>query len=168
MVAAASDIRKMFYCIRMEEEDKFMQLWGWKFLDSSEVETFAMSRVVMGNKPSTNISSVAVKETSKLFEFDKLYADARQALDKDAYVDNVMATAATMEQMKNKIEEIEFLAANGGIKFKPWIISRYNSPDLKFGPAMHDNESGELIEKALGIQWLVGKDRLRVKPDVSF
>ena len=48
--------------------------------------SIAMSRVVIGNKPSTNISSVPMKETTKVFGFDKMYPDAKQALDKDAYL----------------------------------------------------------------------------------
>ena len=167
-VAAAGDIRKMFYCVRVSEEDQFMQLWVWRFADSEEVETFAMTRLVMGNRPSTNISNVALKETTLLNGYDSLYPSARQALDKDAYVDNIMATAQDHEAMLAKITEIEFVAARGGFKFKPWVISGSNSPDLTFGPATEDSESGDLIEKALGVQWIVSKDLLRIKPAVSF
>ena len=92
-VAAAGDIRKLFYCVRINREDQFMQLWVWQFQGSDEVETFAMTRVVMGNKPSTNISNVALQETTKLNGFDQIYPAACQALSRDAYVDNIMVTA---------------------------------------------------------------------------
>ena len=48
-VAAAGDIAKMFYCVRVKLEDQMCQLWVHKFLNSEEIETFAMTRLVMGN-----------------------------------------------------------------------------------------------------------------------
>ena len=40
------------------------------------------------------------------------------------------------------------------------------SSDITIGSVPEDSES-ELVEKALGVQWLVSRDLLRVMPDVS-
>ena len=79
-----------------------------------------------------------------------------------------MVTAKDHEEMRSKIGEIELVAGRGGFKFKPWVVSNSQSPDLTIGPATEDTESGDIIEKALGIQWIVTTDLLRVKPEVCY
>ena len=98
----------MFYCICVALEDQMCQLWIHQFLGSDQVETFCMTRLVMGNKPSTNISGVAVKETTKLEDFLTRFPIARQALDKDSYVDNTNIGADTHEQLLQNIHSIDF------------------------------------------------------------
>ena len=48
-----------------------------------------MTRFIMGNIPSTNISLVAVKETAKLDNSRTTHPVAYEALNKNSYVDNV-------------------------------------------------------------------------------
>ena len=50
----------MFYMVRLSEEDEMMQLFCWRFAGEEDVPIFCMSRLVMGNKPSTNLSIIAV------------------------------------------------------------------------------------------------------------
>ena len=61
----------MFYMVRVTKEEEMMQLFVWQFKDDRKLRTFAMTRLVMGNKPSSNISIVALKETAKLNDFYK-------------------------------------------------------------------------------------------------
>ena len=46
-----------------------MQLFVWKFKGDDELRTFCMTRLVMGNKPSTNISIVVVQQSTELEDF---------------------------------------------------------------------------------------------------
>ena len=163
-VAAAGDIKKMFYCVRVNIEDQMCQLWCHQFENSSEIETFCMTRLVMGNRPSTSISGVAVKETTKLDNFATQFPAARQALDRDSYVDNTNVGAENLEQLQNKIEEIEYVAAKGGFMYKPWTVSGTKSEDVLLG---YSSEDG-LSEKNLGVLWLVTKDCLQIKPKLCF
>ena len=75
----------------------------------------------MGNMPSSNISIVAVHETANLFDYKTRYPDVFEALTKDSYVDNVFLTAANQEELRAKIEEVEFVCSKGGFYFKPWM-----------------------------------------------
>ena len=164
LVAAAGDIRKMFYCVRISKEDQMCQLWCHQFAGSNNIETFCMTRLVMGNRPSTSISGVAVKETTKLEDYMDRFPVARQALDRDSYVDNTNVGADSHEQILKKIEEIEYVAGKGGFYFKPWIISGAKCDNLLLGPR---TENGT-VEKNLGILWLVDIDHLQVKPSICF
>ena len=60
VVGAQGDISKMFYMVRVTKEEEMMQLFIWKFKGEEKLRTFSMTRLVMENKPSTNISIVAV------------------------------------------------------------------------------------------------------------
>ena len=80
------------------------QLWCHQFAGSNEVETFRMTRLVMGNKPSTSISGVAVKETTKLEDYMLRFPVARQALDRDSYVDNTNTGADSIEELQQNIK----------------------------------------------------------------
>ena len=93
IVGGQGDITKMFYMVRVTREELMMQLFIWQFKGEEKMKTYAMTRLVMGNKPSTNISIVAVKETAQLEDFKTRYPVAYQALMYDSYVDNVFLTA---------------------------------------------------------------------------
>ena len=166
-VAAMGDIKKMFYGIRVSLEDQFMQLWCWQFAGEKNLRTFAMTRLVMGNGPSTAISIIAVKETTNLFNFATQYPDAKETLCRNSYVDNVNIGADSHEELKKKIGEVEYVAGKGGHVFKPWIISGDKTAgEMVIGPFPECVNS--LTEKNLGIYWNVTEDVLRICPDLSY
>ena len=162
VVAAQGDIRKMFYMIRVAKEEEMMQLWIWKFQGEDKIRTFAMTRLVMGNKPSTNISVVAVRETAELFDFKQRYPEAHATLVKDTYVDNVFLTAPDMESLFKKIQEIEKISAAGGFKFKPWMVAGIGTEEDQIVAVASPD-----LEKALGMYWDVSRDEFFVKLNLS-
>ena len=123
-----------------------------------------MTRLVMGNKPSTSISGVAMRETSLLEDFAIRYPVAYQALNRDSYVDNTNCGADNLEQLRKNIQEIEYVASRGGFIYKPWVLSGSKNPDVLIGPSSDDS----LIEKNLGVVWQVTQDLLQIKPNVSY
>ena len=80
VVGAQGDISKMFYMIRVTKEEEMMQLFVWKFKGEDKLRTFCMTRLVMGNKPSTNISIVAVQESTELEDFQESEPEACEIL----------------------------------------------------------------------------------------
>ena len=118
----------MFYAIKVEYEEEMCQLWVWKFAGEEKIRTFAMGRLIMGNKSSTNYSTIAVQETAKLLDFKTRFPVAYNALVKDTYVDNVLLTCDTTEELAKGIEDIEFVAGHGNMFFKPWIKSGEDIP----------------------------------------
>ena len=81
-----------------------------------------MTRLVMGNKPSTNISIVAVQESTELEDFKESEPEACEVLMKDIYVDNVFVTAPDLEELLRIIKGVKKVAGAGGFKFKEWMI----------------------------------------------
>ena len=161
--AAQGDIKKMFYCVRVEYEEEMCQLWIWRFAGESKIRTFSMGRLIMGHKSSTNYSTIAVHETAKLFDFQFRYPVAFKALVEDTYVDNVLIAKDSLEEIKNGIKDIEYVAGHGNMFFKPWVISGEDVPvqtiQVNLPNAVKVDE-----EKALGLSWDVKPDLLSVKP----
>ena len=122
VVGAQGDISKMFYMVRVTKEEEMMQLFVWKFKGEDKLRTFCMTRLVMGNKPSTNISIVAVQESTELEDFKESEPEACEVLQKDIYVDNVFVTGPDLEMLLRIIKGVEREATAGGFKFKEWMI----------------------------------------------
>ena len=162
VVAAQGDIRKMYYAIRVKKEEEMMQLWLWKFAGDDKLRIFAMKRLVMGNRPSANVSQIALKETAHLENNAVEFPAAKTALSSDAYVDNVFVGADNHNIVKDKITEVETVAGQAGFTFKPWMISGQTGGQVQIGGPPSDN-----VEKALGLFWDVENDKLFVKVQID-
>ena len=165
-VAAQGDVKKMYYMVRVTEEEEMMQLFVWKFTGEENLRTFCMKRLVMGNKPSGNISIIAMHETASLQNFQVTHPVAFNALKNDSYVDNVLITAPDLEAIESGIKEIEFVAKQGGFYFKEWVISGHDVP-LQVISVQLPNAISPDEEKALGLHWDVKNDMLFIKVDLT-
>ena len=106
VVGAQGDIKKMYYMVRIEKEEQMMQLFMWRFEGEERTRTFCMTRLVMGNKPSSNFSQIAVKETTELEDYPVRYPLAHKALNRNSYVDNVLVASPNKVTLDKNIEEI--------------------------------------------------------------
>ena len=107
-----------------------------------------------------------MKETSKLEDFEEKYPIAKKALSEDSYVDNMFINGKTVEGIKRKIEEINFVAEHGGFKYKEWIVSRQNFTQEAISVQL-PHAIGVDEEKALRIFWDVSKDEFYFKLDIT-
>ena len=161
IVGAQGDVAKMYYNVRVEEEEQYMQLFMWRFEGEEQIRYFRMTRLVMGNKPSANCSQIALRESSYINDNDEKFPDAARALTRDSYVDNTFVTAPSHDKVEEKINQVETVAGAGGFRYKPWVISGSASPDQMI-------ISGETEdEKALGVMWKVKEDLFYVKVNIS-
>ena len=66
--ALVGDISKMYHAIKLSEVDQHTHRFLWRFLDTSmQPETYVMTSVSFGDRPSGNISITALKKTAELF-----------------------------------------------------------------------------------------------------
>ena len=140
-----------------------MQLFEWKFKGEDKLKTFCMTRLVMGNKPSTNISIVAVQESTELEDFQESEPEACEVLKKDIYVDNVFVTGPDLETLLRIIKGVEKVAGAGGFKFKEWMIPG----QIASGEQQVSLQGYDEVEKALGLYWCWVNDEFFVKLEIS-
>ena len=82
----------------------------------------------MGLKPSSNFAVIAMKETSKLEDFEAKYPVARKALSEDSYVDNTFVTGKSVEVVKEKNEEINLLPVTGVLNTRSGLFQEKMYP----------------------------------------
>ena len=64
-VAFVGDISKMFHSIDIPLKDQMTHLFLWRNLDQSkEVKTYAMTKVNMGDRPSSAIAQTVLQKTA--------------------------------------------------------------------------------------------------------
>ena len=160
VVGAQGDIKKMYYNVRVTKEEEFMQLYIWRFSGEDKIRIFAMTRLVMGNKPSANCSQIALKETAKLNENLVQYPIAFDALTNNSYVS--FTVADNIAEIKSNINQIELVAAQGGFNYKPWIVSGEDVDVQQVAAPSADDP-----EKALGVFWMVKEDKFFIKVAVG-
>ncbi len=165
LLAAQGDIKKMYYAIRVQEEERMMQLWVWHFSGEEQIRVFSMTRLVMGNKPSANLSQIALRETAHLEDNATEFPAAQTALCQDSYVDNTFLQGKDQDEIKDKIREVEHVAALAGFSYKPWIISYQEVEDVSVAPGAR--LTSDNTEKALGLYWRVKEDQLMVKVQIN-
>jgi len=159
-------VKKMYYMVRIPNEEQFMQLFLWKFPGDDQIRTFCMTRLVMGNKPSGGLSMVAMRETAELGDNAVKYPAAHETITKDAYVDNVFRTAPDLEILKADIAEVEEVSAMGGFYYKDWIICGQDIPEQLIGVHL-PNAIAVDEERALGINWDVKNDQFFIKSNLN-
>ena len=166
VIAAAGDIRKMYYMIRVTKQDEFMQLFVWKCKNESQLRQYAMTRIIMGSKPSPAISCIAVAETARLCDFETKYPAAFEALTFNSYVDNTFITGQDIDTVRANIAETEIVAAKGGFYYKEWVVSGQQVGEQTISVNL-PNQIAVDEERALGVHWDVEKDIIMVKVDVT-
>ena len=162
VIRAQGVLQKTIYMINVSKPEEMMQLWFWKFKGENTIRTFSMTRLVMRNRPSSNISVLAVRESTNLQDFRVRYPDACKTLLRDSYVDNVFVTAPNIEVLFERIGEVEEIASAGGFKFKPWMVSGEINVDETLIPVGCCD-----VEKVLGMYWDTQSDKYFVKLEIS-
>ena len=165
-VAGQGDISKMFYSVRIKLEDQMMQLFVWKWKGEDRIRTFAMCRLIMGNKPSTAQSGIGLRETAKLKDYEMKYPIAYKALWENTYVDNTLHTEPNTEKMAEAINQIEYVAAKGGFFYKAWTVSGQNVTQQLIRSCISQSGTVE-EEKTLGAFWDVKEDKLFIKAKIE-
>ena len=113
VVGAQGDVKKMYYNVRVTKEEEFMQLFLWKFEGENKIRTFAMTRLVMGNKPSANASQIALRETGYINNNQEKFPAAARALTSNSYVDNTFVGNEDHKSVEDDIKAVERVAMPG-------------------------------------------------------
>ena len=124
-----------------------------------------MTRLVMGNIGSTNLSIVVMKKTADLGDNRIKYSLAYETISKKTYVDNILIDAPDYNKLRRYIEEIKLVSAMGGFFYKEWTISGQDIPE-QFISIQLPNQIGVDEERALIVSWDVKNDQFFFKSNL--
>ena len=101
-----SDISKMFHSIEIPLQDQMTHLFLWRNLEQKrDPDTYAMTAVNFGDKPSGAIALITLKKTSKMQP--EQYTAACEVIDKNSYKDDLIDSCSNKEKASNLMREID-------------------------------------------------------------
>ena len=159
VVAAKSDVKKMYNCIQLAPEDAYMQCFLWRNLDpKAEPSTYQVVVNNIGVKPAGAIATVALQKSCDVFS--STFPVTSLQIKNKSYVDDLGLSANTKEALKKRIAEADQILKHANMHVKKWVTSGETSTkEIEVGNTedmtLMDNMEGE---RMLGINWNPRKD----------
>ena len=174
--AALGDIRKMYNSVWLKEQEVHLHRFLWRYNIEDEIDTYAVVRVNMGDKPSASIAQIAMRETARLPQFSHM-TEERRVVEEDSYVDDIMTSHNDKEKLTEITTGVSNLLKGGNFHVKAWVVSGQkgettSTTDTK-QPAkpktiLLPNQMQEEENKALGMGYDVESDELSMMTSVNF
>ena len=141
-VGFVGDIKKMYNSVFISQLDQNCHRYLWRHMDiTREPDTYVITAVNMGDKPSGAISTVALKQTAEMAK--PLYPEASTVVSESTYVDDIIDSISTISEAEQITRQIECLLKKGNFHMKEWTISgEYNNICID-----------QSDEKVLGVFW---------------
>ena len=151
-VGIATDIRKMYNTIRLDEQHWCYQRYLWqKDLDASkQPEEKIIKTLIYGVKSSGNQAEYALRKVAEMSkdEFPKI----NTIIQEDVYVDDCLTGEISHEEAHRTFDELEVVLNRGGFLLKGVAFSGCDPPSSL-------SDDGETIFVA-GMKWFVKSDEL--------
>ena len=112
-VALVGDISKMFHSIQIPELDQMTHRFLWRDLESHRYpDTYVMTALNMGDKPSGSIAISALKKTAEMKRKD--YPGSSKVIIDNSYMDDIVDSVASHDVAINTTKEVDKILALGG------------------------------------------------------
>ena len=157
-VGVMGDITKMFHSVSIPLHDQMAHLFLWRNLETNrEADTYAITAVNFGDRPSAAIALVALQKTAEREK--EAYPEAANTIKKNSYMDDVVDSVATLQVAEKLTTEISEILRRGGFSIKEWVLSN-NTHTEKDGNFVCSN--GGTDQHVLGLGWNCEKDLLLI------
>ncbi|XP_017469715.1 PREDICTED: uncharacterized protein LOC108361583 isoform X2 [Rhagoletis zephyria] len=160
-VALTGDICKMYRCVRVSEDDSYLQCVLWRDTSQHEVQVFKLGTVTYGTRPAAFLSVRAMHQLAS--DEQKLFPVGAEILRRDFYVDDLIAGGDSVQEVREIMNQITNMLAKGCFKLRKWCT---NNVDLLQGIPSEDTEpllsfdDGSNVTKTLGLTWDPASDSL--------
>ena len=160
----------MFHSVRMPEKDQITHKFLWRGLDvTRKPQTYVMTAVNMGDKPSAAMAMVALQKTAQRKERE--YPYAAKVIKENSYMDDIIDSVDSEREARETMVAIEEVLAEGGFRIKEWMMTQ--SSDCKEADAECFSQPIEGLmadrEPILGMHWSPNFDKLsfRIKDSLN-
>ena len=121
-IGLAGDISKMFHSVSIPLHDKMTHLFLWRNFEAErEPDTYAITAVNFGDKPSAAIAIVALQKTAN-FGIEK-YPEAAKSIADNSYMDDIIDSTQTPKKAHTLTKDINDILRQGGFSMKEWVFS---------------------------------------------
>ena len=161
--AFIGDISKMFHAIKIPLKDQMTHLFLWRNLkEDCTPTTYAMTAVNMGDRPSSAIAQIALRETAEKTMND--HPLAAQTIIQNAYMDDIPGSTESAKRTAVLTEAISKVLLDRGFKIKEWICSYLSNIPV---PLKHPSSNDDVHEGVLGVTWWPKCDALNFAVESS-
>ena len=120
-IAMVGDIGKMFHAIDIPIVDQMTHRFLWRDLEEREPDTYAMTSVNMGDRPSGTIAMIALCKTAEMSKGKA--AQACETIISNSYMDDIMDSVDSLRKAVKLTGEIDEVLDKGGFRIKEWTYS---------------------------------------------
>ena len=175
-VAFSGDVRRMFLCIGVREEDRDCLRFLWRPDENGAVKAFRFVNVTFGLRDSPFLAQEVFKHHAR--KFAKEFPLAVDILLNKRWVDDLLSSVKTAKTALEVIKTIQDIMAQGGFPVKKWVSSDSSVMDsiseedkLSLGEALRFQGAEGLFDQdsvdsdkvsALGVAWFVIRDIFRI------
>ena len=160
--AFIGDISKMFHSIDIPLRDQMTHLFLWRDYErGSHPNTYAMTAVNMGDRPSATIAQVALRKSAERFTSE--YPEAANLITKNAYMDDIPASTDSEENATRLRREIDAILSSTGFNIKEWVCSGEDTSQVVRLRSETNQADQEQSEGVLGINWFPKRDVLKLE-----
>ena len=145
-VGFIGDINRMYNSVRIKLLDQHCHRFLWRNMKSEkQPDTYVITRVNMGDKPSGTIASLSLRKTAEM----KREQYPIEILLQIHHIYNIIDCTDTLENAINITSNITNILKPSDFNIKQWVIScTHNTADSE----LLDFTDG--IEKVLGMNWV--------------
>lgn len=159
-----TDIRHMFRAINMNEKYRSLQNILWRDSPNKNVQCIQLNTVTYGLKSSTYLATRCLAELAERYR--EQFPVASFILHNQTYVDDVLATAPSIELLLEAKEQLCELLKMGGFQLHKWSSNAVEVlKDIPTDKQYFDNielQKDNLSLKTLGLNYNVSTDTLNL------
>ena len=121
-IGFVGDIKKMYNSVFISQLDQMVHRYLWRNVDiTREPDTYVITAVNMGDKPSGAISTVALKQTAEMAHSS--YPEVSNVIIESTYVDDIIDSVSSTQKAEQITRDIERILKKGNFHMKDWTIS---------------------------------------------
>jgi hypothetical protein len=171
----------MYHAIKMSLVDQHTHRFLWRDDERDVPDTYVMTSVSFGDKPSGNIATVALRKTAEMMNGE--YPVASQIILNNTYVDDIADSVEDTGSAVEITDQIERVIERGGFQIKHWIYTAKDEdtytprewpncgepmPQTTTKSAAQSIGDNNNEQKVLGLQWNPKDDCFRFKVTLNF
>lgn len=160
-VVITADIAMMYRQILVDERDRHLQRIVWRKNDTEELSTYTLNTITYGTSTAPFLATRCLKELA-LVEGNS-YPKAKEVLEKDFYMDDVLTGTRTKEQAIQLTHELTQLLEKGKFNLRKW-----RSNCIEVLQDLSQDQSDDLLLltrqeplKRLGLYWNSQQDYIQ-------
>ncbi|XP_062565705.1 uncharacterized protein LOC134227988 [Armigeres subalbatus] len=165
-VGVCADIREMFHQVRIVPEDQHCQRFLWRsIVEHGEPRTYVMQVMTFGASCSPAIAQFV--KNSNADRYVDEYPEAVAVIKKRHYVDDMVLSAETEEEIVKLSQSVRYIHMQGGFEIRNWVsnsslvLSKMNAEQ---STEKDLNITSELAsQKILGMWWDTQDDVFKYK-----